>query len=153
MTTVQEQHLSGITFDWVRVRELRFVDNPESSEMAELTDLEISLTVEAKVGTDGSWCRTLLRVKVSPPTDQPEAFQTLMAAVEGSFSAHGEAVVEMESFSRLQGPAIVMPFVREAIARITTGSRFNQILLPPLNVAAIVEEMERQRASSTAEAK
>ncbi len=143
MTQVKDEHFSGIGFDWVRVRELHFVDNPESIETETLTDLQLSVTVEAKVGKDADWCRTLLRVKVTPPESQPEAFLSLVAVIEGSFSVHGEAVVDLGTFARRQAPAILMPFVREAVSRLTAGSRIGQVLLPPINVAALTEEMER----------
>lgn len=146
MTKLTPEHLSGIAFDWVVVRELRFVDNPAGAGFGTLQNLSVTVTLNSKVSNDGRSCRTTLRVKLDPPEDNPEAFQAVMATVEGSFSVHGEATVDLPTFSRQQAPAILMPFVREAIATATAKSRFGQMLLPPINVAALTEEMEKQGA-------
>lgn len=150
MTKLEEGHFSGISFDWVVVRELRFVDNPDSSETGPLGDLTVSLSIQKKVAADGSWCRTILRVKLDPPDDAPEAFRVLLASVEGNFTAQGNAVVDMETFSRRQAPVILMPFVREALASATSKSRFGQLLLPPINVTALTEDLEKQGVTEEA---
>lgn len=146
MTKVAPEHLSGIAFDWVVVRELRFVDNPTGGEFGPLQNLSVTVTINSKVANDGRSCRSTVKVKLDPPEDHPEAFQVVMATVEGSFSLHGEASVDLPTFSRQQAPAILMPFVREAIATATGKSRFGQMLLPPINVAALAEAMEKQGA-------
>ena len=54
----------------------------------------------------------------------------------------------MDEFANKQAPAILMPFLREAISTATAKSRFGQLLLPPLNVVAITEEIVRAEAES-----
>jgi preprotein translocase subunit SecB len=72
-----------------------------------------------------------------------------VAQVEGLFSIPegGHASVELGTFAETQATAILMPFVREALASATVKSRFGPLLLPPINVAALVAEMKGAKKS------
>lgn len=153
MSTLEPRHLAGLTFDWLVVRELRFVDDPAEANSRSLSQMEAELDIKTALSPEGRSCRCMVRVTLRPPTGGPGIpFQILTAAVEGQFSvAEGQTpTVNLEGFAKLQAPAILMPFVREAIAMLTRGSRFGSVLLPPINVVAVVEEMEKQRSEQPA---
>jgi|ERR1041385_3010443 preprotein translocase subunit SecB len=81
----------------------------------------------------------LLRVGIGPSRGRPEEIR---AAVSGVFRLIGRApTVELQHFVRFNGPAILMPFVRECIATMTARGFFGQILLPPFNVHALMQGM------------
>lgn len=56
--------------------------------------------------------------------------------------------LSLQEFATVNGPAIVMPFVREVVANITARSRNGIVLLPAMNVLALAE---RQPEIVTAE--
>jgi preprotein translocase subunit SecB len=145
MTDLQERHLSGISFDWVVVRELRFVDNPDDTGPQPLEGMNAAINVETKLTEDSRSCRVVLKLSLTPPPNRRDAFQAMSVSVEGQFSLQegGASTVPIEEFSRKQAPAILMPFVREAVASATSKSRFGQVLIPPINVVALVEEMQK----------
>lgn len=146
MSAIEQHHLSGINFDWVIVREIRFVDNPQYTSRPKLRDLRADISVDTHVADDKSWCGVLLRLTLHPPAEQPDTFQVLAVVLEARFSLASETpTVDLTQFSKVQAPAILMPFVREEIAAATAKSRFGQLLLPPLNVVALMQESDREQ--------
>ncbi len=148
MTDLNERHLSGLTFDWVFVRELKFQDNLAEVEQGHLEGLKGNISIAATISDDGQACTTYLRLSFSPPDKHPDTFEVLSAAVEGHFSVVGDQkpTVEIGDFSKTQAPAILMPFLREAIASATSKTRFGQILIPPINVVALSQDMQKAKA-------
>ena len=146
MSDLQEKHQAGISFDWVVVRELRFADNPTATGFGPFANAVANLNVQTTVDQPKRSCRVVMRLTLAPPVEQPDLFQSISATIEGQFStAADHPTVDIESFAKRQASAILMPFLREAIASLTAKSRFGQVLIPPLNVVAIVEEMERSK--------
>jgi len=144
VTDFQMQHQSGISFDWVVVRDARFTDHPSETRNEPLQGLGAEVNIGTKMAADGRSCRVSIKLSLSPPDTRPDAFQALSATVEGQFSIQGEQQsVGFDEFSKRQAPAILMPFVREAIASATVKSRFGAVLLPPINVVALAEAMQR----------
>jgi preprotein translocase subunit SecB len=63
----------------------------------------------------------------------------LIASVvqQGSFQASEEANIDSKGFALTNAPAIMFPYLREWIQRLTSHSGFPPVVLPPLNVAAM----------------
>jgi preprotein translocase subunit SecB len=152
MTNIDRTHRAGLNFDWVITRELLFEDDPQSQDHVKLAGLQASVDLKTWVSDDQRQCRTYLRVTLTPNAEGPKPFLRLIAAVEGQFSAEDEkpSSVPVTVFVKTQAPAILFPFVRQAIAAVTAGSRFGQLLLPPINVVALVSGAELEKASSQA---
>jgi preprotein translocase subunit SecB len=150
MSEITAGQLSGINFDWVVARELRFVDNPLRTERTEVKQLQIGVEVKAAVSNDGRACTTTLRIQVKPPEGSDD-FQIISATVEGHFSAPGASTVSMHDFANKQAAAILMPFVRQEIATLTARSRLGQVLVPPINVVALVEQIAKEKQLSQAQ--
>jgi len=55
--------------------------------------------------------------------------------------------MDLSAFAKTNGPALIMPFVREMVANITARSRNGPVLMPPVNVAKMLEEQEPQQAA------
>lgn len=144
MTRLESAHLSGLQFDWVITRDLRFIDNrSETRSGGPLANLVADVQVESQVDATKRSCRVLVRVTLAPPDTDLTLFQTIVAAVEGQFTeVSPKPSVDLAVFAKRQAPAIIMPFVREAIASATAKSRFGQVLLPPINVVALTEALE-----------
>jgi preprotein translocase subunit SecB len=58
----------------------------------------------------------------------------------GLFERFGESSVSLDEFGKINGPAIIFPFIREQLASLTLKSGIGQILLPPLNFIKKNEE-------------
>lgn len=55
--------------------------------------------------------------------------------------------LEKESFVERNAAAIMLPFVREAISNLTSRGAYGPLLLPPINVVAMLDQ-ERERRGS-----
>ena len=144
---IQDAHYTGFNFDWMVLRELRFADNMAEAPTGEaLRDLEVNVQVQSRLDSTHGVCRTTIRVSLSPPSARPDQFQAISVLVEGQFSVPAGATpsVPLEAFAKRQAAAILMPFARDAIAGLTRGSRFGQVLLPPINVIALIEAIEKE---------
>jgi preprotein translocase subunit SecB len=151
---VEGRHHSGFSFDSVRVKEFTFKDNGDGlADVGKFADIQASIDVTFVVGSDDQWGVTTLRMKLLPPIERPDLFEVIAVTVEGKFSKATDSTttVELKEFLGKHAAAILFPFVREAIASFMTKTRFGVILLPPLNVSAIVEEIEKTRAAVASE--
>lgn len=153
MTKVRKRYYSGIRFDWMFVRELRFADNPSSYEHERLETLQADLHLDSDVSEDGRKARVRLGLTVRPTPGQKALFQALSAKIEAGFSVpeENEPSVSMDEFVRLQAPAILLPFVRQEIALATSQSRLGQVLLAPINLTKVTEEIRKSKAEQAAD--
>lgn len=54
----------------------------------------------------------------------------------------GEENLELVKFAKRNAPALLIPFAREIISNITSRTPLPQLLLPPINIIAIKDELE-----------
>jgi len=136
MPELRDENLSGVRMDWVYVRELFFKDPDPSEPKPTLPEATATISLEHAIATDGLSCTNRLTIELSIPGKA--ANPIVRAVVEARFSKAGDkSVVDISQFASLQGPVIVMPFLRDAVATATGKSRFGQILLAPINVQSL----------------
>jgi len=56
------------------------------------------------------------------------------------YKADGEGSPTLEEFSMANGPAYVIPYARELIANITSRAGIPTLIIPPVNVFALIEK-------------
>jgi preprotein translocase subunit SecB len=141
---ITEELLSGVALLSVHIRELLFLDNPEETGRAKRPTTDINIEFETSVSADGLDGRARIRVTITPHKPSV-AFREIVASVEGHFRAvEGAAAMPMAEFLDKQGAVILMPFARDAVVTATQKSRFGAFLLQPINVAAMLQRLERE---------
>jgi preprotein translocase subunit SecB len=68
-------------------------------------------------------------------------------SVCGVFRMIGPASVAVRDFAKLQAPAILMPFAREALAALTGHGPFGQFLIAPVNVHTLMSDVDPNKAT------
>lgn len=58
----------------------------------------------------------------------------------GHFEKFGDASLPLEEFAKVNGPAIIFPFIREQLATQTLKAGIGQIILPPINFVKLGEQ-------------
>lgn len=58
----------------------------------------------------------------------------------GHFEKFGDAPLSLEDFAKVNGPAIIFPFIREQLATQTLKAGIGQIILPPINFVKLSEQ-------------
>jgi preprotein translocase subunit SecB len=135
--------LSGVALLSVDIRELRFLDEPDQMTRGPFGEGEANIEIQIGVSDDGREGRITLQLTVTTP-GQSQPFREMAVSVEGQFRQMTDApAVPMQEFLNRQGPVILMPFVRDALATATLKTRFGPVLLPPLNVAAMLDRMAK----------
>lgn len=142
---VSSDQLSALQFSRVWVREAVFVDDESSQEAIAPQDIKgIGITLDVKVAFSENRDRAMvmLRASLEPPAAQ-RYFVKLSAAVEGAFSvASGSEPQLLERFASLQAPVLLLPYLRQVFSELTAQSRLGAMLLPPLNMAGVMQEMQ-----------
>ncbi|HHY59392.1 MAG TPA: hypothetical protein GX504_02135 [Clostridia bacterium] len=69
----------------------------------------------------------------------------LEGAFVGFFSViKGSENMEMERFMEAHAPALMFPYIREHISTVTQKAGVKPVLLPPLNIKALVKTAEER---------
>lgn len=58
----------------------------------------------------------------------------------GFFEHVGDTSITMDSFGKVNGPAIIYPFIREHIANIAWKGGLGSVIVPPLNFAKVNQQ-------------
>jgi preprotein translocase subunit SecB len=150
-THVEQKHLTGVRIDWLYVREVVFVDDPDKYGREPLPEAAARIDVRQQAADDQRSCRVYLRISFG---DDDSLGLQLSAAVEAQFSLMGEeSAVNIEEFMMRQGPVILMPFLRDALATATSKSRIGTVLLPPINVLSVLEGIAAKKTTGASDAK
>jgi len=83
---------------------------------------------------------------IDPTIDRTEEIRVTMC---GRFTPVGDRQeVPLESFVQYHAPAILMPFIRDAVANLTSRGFFGSLLLPPINVQVLMEQRDPAMATA-----
>lgn len=80
------------------------------------------------------------------PSEERDDF--IAASVVGQFRQAVETpVVPLLDFVRLQGPAILLPYVRQVLSSLTSVSYYGTYYLPPVNVQSLMADFDPEKTS------
>ncbi len=134
---LKPEHLSGISFDSVRTDSVRFSrgDEPSTGGDWETVLPELELTISSAANADAGAYSVTLTASFGGPFGWE-----LAVGVTGLFSVPlgSDTSVDMTEFVRIQGVAILLPFLRSTVASISTDPVMGSLLLPPINVLSLV---------------
>lgn len=146
---VSGEQLSALQFERVWVREATFIDNEGDQTLVPqqaFDEVEIQLEAKAVYSERGDRAFVTLRASLESPP-KTRLFVKLAAAVEGTFSVRaGTDPQRLQRFATVQAPVLLMPYLREVITKLTAQSRLGALVIPPLNMAEIMKEMQSQAA-------
>jgi preprotein translocase subunit SecB len=84
-------------------------------------------------------------VIASPAKPEPVSLEISIAGrFEQDLSAPN---MGLDEFCRVNGPTLLMPFVRELVLNLTVRSRHGPVILPPINVVDLVHREEAPASS------
>lgn len=74
---------------------------------------------------------------------QVKLFEGFEISITGIFSTiKGEENLDLTAFSESNAPALIMPFLRQIVHDITSKSPLPPLLLPPINIFALINKKE-----------
>lgn len=146
------QKQPGISFDNIILGELSFVRNPTTSGKS-------GLNIEFENTASFSEDKKKLMFKLSASVNEKEADGSkstfnLKCQMIGFFSIiDGMQNMSLDEFSKVNAPALMIPYVREIIANITMRSGLKPIILKPINMVSINKEAILDKESALLEKK
>ena len=130
----------GIRLVGIVVERIRFDDIPAGGTRPK--NLSYVARIERRRGTDGEFAEAVVHMVVKPAPPEDSLF-LLEVSVAGRFELDKSAPnMPLDEFMRLNGPTIVIPFVREMVTNITARSRNGIVFLPAINVVELVRREE-----------
>lgn len=106
-----------------RIQNVRFDDKTS----------ELNLDINTEVGTQDNIISVAETVTVSQKHDDTEQFSFLVKMV-GVFECVGESPLkDYEAFGKVNGAAIIFPYIREIISNLSLKAGLGPIVLPPVN--------------------
>jgi len=124
----------GINFETCFVKEITFKREPLFSKKY---DLDIKFNNTNYFNKEKTNCTTELQADIQ---DKNGSFKIDITVI-GIFSVNeDEQNMTLEHFIENNSMAMIFPYLREAIADITRRSGLNAVLLPPINIKAILDK-------------
>ncbi|HEV2643492.1 MAG TPA: protein-export chaperone SecB [Candidatus Elarobacter sp.] len=103
-------------------------------------DAALDISVDAGLTADGTKARIQVIVATDPEADALYSFEIGLTALLERID--GEENVPLDWYVQANGPALLFPFVREAVANLTGRGRFGPVWLHPVNVLAMTEAVD-----------
>jgi preprotein translocase subunit SecB len=109
-----------------------FQENRESREV----DFKIHCTEQ--MSADERELSLIFEIEVNKGRETMAAF-TILAKIVGLFVADPGSNLPLKAFANIQGPALLVPYVRELISNITGRAPIPAFYLDPVNIKALLE--------------
>ncbi|WP_337043657.1 protein-export chaperone SecB [Emticicia sp. 17c] len=137
------------------------MENNQEFELLELILIESTFSRKGEVSFASPEYQNNISIDREHHFDTPNLYVTLKIGInsgvggedEATFNVHMLGIfrknpeinnIGLESFAKINAPAIIFPFIREHIASLSSKARLPLLLLPPLNFVKIVEDSEKQ---------
>jgi len=133
---MDETKQPGIMFRRIYLTKLQFSVRPDHPKEFKYA-LNLNFQKEIQELPDGGK-RLLLTLSADPMFGvEPKPFD-MQVEVVGVFEAPPQSNLPIEQFADIQAPAQLVPYLRELISSITARSPIPMLLLPPINVHALL---------------
>jgi preprotein translocase subunit SecB len=93
---------------------------------------EVGLVNSAKLDEGSNKFGVFMEASISGKQNDVEVF-TAKVILAGIFIKEGEGELDIETFTKINGPAMLFPFLREHIATNSLKAGMSNVLLQPLN--------------------
>ena len=139
MESIKEKH-SGFKVESILLTESSFSRKGKIN----FKESEQEVSFETGVGSNGNIVNVKLTTIVTNKFHNEEQYRIAVTMV-GVFQRTGEtSMLDNEQFGRINGAAIIFPFVREHIANIALKAGLGSLILPPVNFTKVNVKSNKQ---------
>lgn len=131
-----DKHQPVIEFQNYRITNIDFSVYQNMDEINEL-DIEEG-RISATLSIDDTFENS--RLRISTTIIDKENLRTITAEITGYFKINVEDEKKAEEYSRINGTAILAPFLRTTISILTSLDNENAVILPTLNTNNFTEK-------------
>ena len=138
MEDIKEKH-SGFKVESILLTESSF--NRKGKINFKESEQEVSF--ETGIGSKDNIVNVKLTTIVSNKFHDVEQYKIAVTMV-GVFQRTGDYILNNEQFVRINGAAIIFPFIREHIANIALKAGLGSLILPPVNFTKVNSKSNNQ---------
>ena len=132
----------GIVFEGVHLQSLHFKVSEEID--FEKLPYQVDFEVRRVLDPDKTILHLILEVDLAKGVENPPMeFRFTMV---GTFRTIKKRNLDLEEFAEIQAPSLLMPYVRELISNITSRSLLPPLIIPPLNILAMIKRKREDQA-------
>ncbi len=134
---MDEKKQPGIFFENIILKDLKFSRSPKGVEKP---DIDIEFKVNSTISED----KNLLIIEIfTHLKDKKESFELDFAMI-GRFGVISDKEnMSLDQFIKVNGPALMVPYIRETISNITMRSGLKPVIIPPINIVSMVQNQEK----------
>jgi preprotein translocase subunit SecB len=132
---MDESRAPGILLTGIFAERIRFDDIPAGATKPD--NLVFSIRIDRR-RLSPQRADVAVQLALRPREASSSAFLVDVTVVGQFETDPTDGNMTLDDFVRVNGPAIVMPYVREVVSSVTGRSRHGHVPLPPINVAALV---------------
>jgi len=127
----------GISFEGILLSKENFSRIPNFSDENVRIDIQLNVILNKNKQTYSAELNTSLKCFSN---DDQKQLLNLEFTFVGLFSVKdGEENMDIQDFLNNNAPAIMFPYIREHISEITQKAGVKPILLPPINIEALIK--------------
>jgi preprotein translocase subunit SecB len=126
----------GIRFDGIILSNINFNRKPDIPNGLEI---KVNFIAEKNIDDKNGTIKITTALKMEKNT---ELYADLEMEHVGLFSTDSTENMAMEEFLECNGPALMFPYIRECVTDITCKAGMNPVILPPMNIVAMLKENE-----------
>jgi preprotein translocase subunit SecB len=126
----------GIIFTGTTIKKLSFELNSKFTQPKE--PIQLGVHLEHKNNIIGNKLECELYIELFKNVEN--APFKLEIALLGIFEKSEQPNMELEEFGKVNAPALMIPYLRELVDNISSRTFLPPILLPPINIAAFINE-------------
>lgn len=132
---MENKNEPGIRLLSVFISKLNFDTHPAFPQQR---GLSLAMDLNHKFTQDDTRLETLLTIDLWNSEKREESPFNITATVVGLFEEIPGGAVTLKKFAEINAPSILFPYLREAVSSITAKSHLGSVLLPPVNIAALI---------------
>ena len=103
-------------------------------------EVQNNMDIQNNVAVNGNAINVILEVTVTQTYQGKEQVKIKVKMVWMFLKVGESQITDMEAFGRVNGAAIVLPFVREVIANMSIKAGIPAIILPPVNFTKFLKQ-------------
>ncbi len=141
---MDKQLKSEFAFDDYNVNYVQFMANPKYKEDGPI-ELDFNIAVEIGINEELATGKVTLIIDIFEDAEKNNFPFSISLSITGFFSAINKEISEKElgNFCKVNGTAILFPYLRSIVSEVTKAANVEPLTLPLINVYRLIEHKQK----------
>lgn len=145
--SMEKDLISSFRFIDYKIENLNFKLNSKYDgfkDRAEEIELDLSLSVKIELAEDNSDAKIRLHMDIFKDAEIKNYPYSILLDMVGYFEIEGDCLEEALTFCKINGTAVMFPYMRAAVTDLTKISNSDSLTLPLINIQKLLEREEKK---------